>query len=171
MEVWFLYDENRQLVDTNHLRGDIIEDGLFHISVGAWLFDGHHFLITQRASGKSFEGTWENTGGNAIKEETSLMAILREVQEEVGLKVENPLLISSDIDEVNQCIFDTYFIYVKNGFKDVEIDHREVAGFQCLAYNELEELMLSDCVCEIIKARFKQNKGLIKEISNGYTSV
>ena len=45
-----------------------------------WVYDGEgNLLLTRRAPGKSYAGTWENSGGVAKAGETSLQAIRREL--------------------------------------------------------------------------------------------
>ena len=61
-----VYDENRQRTGRVHLRGTPWAPGEYGLVVCVWVYDGAgHILLTRRAKGKSFHGTWENSGGAA----------------------------------------------------------------------------------------------------------
>ena len=91
MELWDLYDKNRVFVKSDHIRGEKIEKGLYHLCVHVWIknSDGK-FLISQRNSCRpTFPSMWECVGGSAIKGEDSYKAAIRETIEEVGLDLRN----------------------------------------------------------------------------------
>ena len=86
MEYNDIYDENRQLTGRIHRRGSSWKRGEYGLVVCVWIYDGRgNLLLTRRAPGKSFAGTWENSGGAAKAGETSRQAIARELFEETGL--------------------------------------------------------------------------------------
>ncbi len=88
-ELWDVYDKDRNLTGKLHRRGDPFEKGEYHLVVHGWILtpDGKVFS-TQRDYNKGFGGMWECTGGSALAGEDSLTAILREVYEETGLKLD-----------------------------------------------------------------------------------
>ena len=87
MEFNDIYDENRQRTGRIHQRGTRWNPGEFGLVVCVWVYDGRgHLLLTRRAEGKSFAGTWENSGGAAQAGETSRQAIVRELFEETGIR-------------------------------------------------------------------------------------
>ena len=49
-------------------------------------------LISQRPAGKELEGLWEFPGGKLEPDETPEAALIRELQEELGIAVEPPCL-------------------------------------------------------------------------------
>ena len=55
--------------------------------VAACLTDGQKFLLCQRPAGKSRANCWEFPGGKIESEETPEAAIVREIQEELGITV------------------------------------------------------------------------------------
>ena len=82
-----IYDENRNLTGKVHKRGTPWRPGEYGLVVCVWVYDGRgRILLTRRAKGKSFAGTWENSGGAAQTGETSRQAIARELFEETGIK-------------------------------------------------------------------------------------
>ena len=86
MEIWDLYDENRQIIG-EHIRGEELPDNGYHLVVHIWIRNSKgQFLIAQRsASRKQNPLMWECHGGSVLKGETSLQGALREVKEEVGI--------------------------------------------------------------------------------------
>ena len=85
-----IYDENRNLTGRVHRRGSAWKPGEYGVVVCVWVYDGAgHLLLTRRAKGKSFAGTWENSGGAVKAGETSRQAVARELFEETGIRA-NP---------------------------------------------------------------------------------
>lgn len=91
MELWDLYDQQRHLVGTDHVRGQELPDGCFHLVVHVWIKNQKgQYLLSQRAATRpTFPLLWECVGGSVLKGETSLQGALREVKEEVGLELED----------------------------------------------------------------------------------
>ena len=87
MEFNDIYDENRQRTGRLHRRGNRWHKGEYGLVVCVWVYDGKgNILLTRRAPGKSFAGTWENSGGAAKAGESILQAIVRELFEETGIQ-------------------------------------------------------------------------------------
>ena len=89
MEIWDLYTERRELTGKEHIRGEKIPQGLYHLVVHVWIRNGKgEYLISQRSEDRpAFPLMWECVGGSALKGEDSLSAALRETEEEVGVKL------------------------------------------------------------------------------------
>lgn len=87
MEVWDLYDKNKQLTGKTHTRGDEIPERHYHLVVHAWVINSKgEYLITQRAANrKSYPLMFECVGGSVLAGETSGQGAVREIVEEVGL--------------------------------------------------------------------------------------
>lgn len=86
MEIWDLYNENREIIG-EHIRGTELPENGFHLVVHVWIknSDGR-YLMTQRSAGKkTFPLMWECVGGSALRGETSIQSAVREVKEEVGI--------------------------------------------------------------------------------------
>ena len=90
-----IYDEYGNPTGRRHRRGTSWRPGEYGLVVCVWVYDGAgKILLTRRAPGKSFAGTWENSGGAALAGETSLQAIVRELREETGIRAEEGSLSS-----------------------------------------------------------------------------
>ena len=81
MELWDVYDEQRQPLGKTHVRGVPMAPGEYHLVVFVWVFDGRgRVLMTKRSPEKrSYPNKWEHTGGAAQAGESSLQAIQREL--------------------------------------------------------------------------------------------
>ena len=90
MEIWDLYDENRNVIG-EHIRGDELPENGYHLVVHIWIKNSKgQYLISQRAASRpSNPLKFECQGGSVLKGETSLQGALREVKEEVGVDL-NP---------------------------------------------------------------------------------
>lgn len=90
MEYWDILDENRLLTGKTVLRGDKLKFNEFHLVVDVWIINNEgKYLLTKRTPNKSFPNLWTVPGGSAITGDSSLQAALREVEEEIGIKL-NP---------------------------------------------------------------------------------
>jgi len=87
MEIWDVYDKDRNLTGKQMKRGDAFEQGAYHVVIHVCLFNQYgEMLIQQRQPDK---GNWKNmwdvtVGGSAIAGETRQQAAEREVKEEIG---------------------------------------------------------------------------------------
>ena len=90
MEIWDLYDENRELTGKTHIRGEVIPEGYYHLAVHVWIRNSRgEYLISRRAADRpTFPLMWECVGGAALMGDDSLTAALRETHEEVGIDLD-----------------------------------------------------------------------------------
>ncbi|MBQ6292803.1 MAG: NUDIX domain-containing protein [Lachnospiraceae bacterium] len=86
-EIWDLYSEERELTGRDHIRGEEIPQGYYHLVVHVWIRNRKgKYLISQRSADRPMLPLkWECVGGSALKGEDSLKAALRETKEEVGI--------------------------------------------------------------------------------------
>ena len=85
-------------VDQRHVRmvdADLPRPGgtqrvLTQVAVGVLFQADGRFLLTTRPPGKAYEGHWEFPGGKIEAGETLEQALIRELQEELGITVSDP---------------------------------------------------------------------------------
>ncbi len=89
MEKWDLYTKNREKTGRQHMRGEKLPDGFYHLVVHVWICNAKgEYLISQRAANRPiFPLMWECVGGSVLMGESSIEGAIREVKEEVGLDV------------------------------------------------------------------------------------
>ena len=87
MEIWDLYDKNKNLTGQTHIRGNVIPEGCYHLVVHVVIRNSKgEYLIAQRdAERQSYPLLYEFVGGSILAGETSLEGAVREVQEELGV--------------------------------------------------------------------------------------
>lgn len=149
MELWDLYDENRNPAGREHIRGNDIPDGYYHIVVHVWIRNSKgQYLISQRSANRpNLPLMWETVGGSVLKGETSLQGAVREVKEEVGIDVngtENNLVFSQVRKVINGKKFNDIldvWLFEYNG--EVQLDNAttdEVEQTKWLNVAEIKEL-------------------------------
>lgn len=89
MEIWDLYNERRELTGREHIRGEVIPQGYYHLVVHVWIRNRKgEYLISQRSADRLMHPLkWECVGGSVLKGEDSLTGALRETEEEVGIRL------------------------------------------------------------------------------------
>lgn len=89
MELWDLYNERRELTGRDHIRGEEVPQGFYHLVVHIWIRNRKgEYLISQRSATRpTFPLMWECVGGSVTKGEDSLTGALREAEEEVGVEL------------------------------------------------------------------------------------
>ena len=86
-EIWDLYNENRELLGKDHIRGEQLPIDGYHLVVHVWIRNSKgQYLISQRSANKpTYSLMWECVGGSVVKGEDSLQGAIREAKEEVGV--------------------------------------------------------------------------------------
>lgn len=90
MEKWDLYTKYREKTGKEHIRGEKIPDGFYHLVVHVWIRNHKgEYLISQRSASRPANPLlWECVGGSVLKGESSIEGAVREVKEEVGLDLD-----------------------------------------------------------------------------------
>lgn len=91
MELWDVYDIDRNRTNRTMMRGEPFKPGDYHLVIHVCVFNSKgEMLIQQRQPFKEgWSNMWDITvGGSAIEGDTSQTAAERELYEEIGLKVD-----------------------------------------------------------------------------------
>ena len=89
-EIWDLYNEKRELIGKDHVRGEQLPIDGYHLVVHVWIRNSKgEYLISQRSANRpTYPLMWECVGGSVVKGEDSLLGAVREAKEEVGVDLE-----------------------------------------------------------------------------------
>lgn len=168
MEFNDIYDENRNLTGRVHKRGTPWGPGEYGLVVCVWVYDGRgHILLTRRAKGKSFAGTWENSGGAVQAGETSRQAIARELFEETGIRAEEDEFELLDTDRDKNTFYDFYGLKRTVHIRDIVLLPGETDGVQWASFGKIHWMIRSGRICKIIGHQFRRHEKLLK-IRNSY---
>ena len=155
MEFNDIYDENRNLTGKVHKRGSHWNPGEYGLVVCVWVYDGRgRILLTRRARGKSFAGTWENSGGAAKAGETSRCAIARELFEETGIRAEEDEFELLDTDMDKNSIYDHYALKRQVNLKDIVLLPGETDAVQWASFGKVRWMIHTKKICKIIGHQF-----------------
>lgn len=149
MEIWDLYDENKNLTGKYCIRGNEIPDNFYHLVVHVWIKnDKGEYLISQRAENRpTFPLMWECVGGSVLKGENSLQGAIRETKEEVGIdltKAEGKKVFTKVRKNINGKKFNDImdvWLFKYNGKVELEkATTDEVRDVKWLKKEEIKEL-------------------------------
>ena len=171
MEFNDIYDENRNLTGRVHQRGTPWNPGEYGLVVCVWVYDGRgHILLTRRAKGKSFAGTWENSGGAAQAGETSRQAIVRELFEETGIRAAEEDFELLDTEVEKNTIYDFYCLMRSVPLKDIVLLPGETDDVQWASFGKIHWMIRTGKICKIIGRQFhRQEKMLRMRNSNKFS--
>ena len=158
-----IYDNDRNLTGKVHKRGTPWQPGEYGLVVCVWVYDGRgHVLLTRRAKGKSFAGTWENSGGAAQAGETSRQAIARELFEETGIRAEEAEfeLLDSDLDR--NTFYDFYALKRPVHIKDIVLLPGETDAVQWAGYSKIRWMIKTGRICKIIGHQFYRQEKMLR---------
>lgn len=149
MELWDIYDENKQRTGRTMYRNDWnMKPGDYHLSVlGVIRRPDGKFLLTKRSRDKAWApGCWEVSGGAAVAGEDSRDAILREVREETGLDVSRcpgELLFTYRRDnprEKDNYFVDVYRFDLDFSEEDIRLQEEETEDYMVATREQIDEL-------------------------------
>ena len=150
-----IYDENRNLTGRVHQRGTHWKPGEYGLVVCVWVYDGRgHLLLTRRAKGKSFAGTWENSGGAVKAGEDSRTAIARELFEETGIKADPEEFEFLSTDKDRNMFYDHYCLKRQVKLKDIVLLPGETDDVMWASFGKIHWMIRTGKICKIIGRQF-----------------
>lgn len=162
MELNDIYDVHRNLTGKIHRRGTPWRRGEYGLVACVWVYDGQgNLLLTRRAPGKSFAGTWENSGGAAQAGEDSLAAVVRELFEETGIRAEKEEFefLGSERDRNTFC--DSYCLQRTVPLSQIVLLPGETDAVMWATMEQVHEMIKSGEICAIIGKQFLKHEQMI----------
>jgi len=145
MEIWDLYNEEREKTGETLVRGQSIPQGRYHIVIGAWVMNSlGQILLSQRQSNIPNPNYWECTGGSVLAGESSLEGAVREAREELGivLNPENAILFYQRRRDEAQDFCDAWVFRADATIDSLKLQKEEVAAAKWVSKEELYEAYL-----------------------------
>lgn len=165
-EMWDIYDSQKRKTGKLHEKGTPFNEGEYHIAVHAWIVnDKNEVLLTQRRFDDTFPGMWEPTAGSILAGETSVQGAIRELKEELGIKMnENEgRVIGGERRDQYHDFYDVCLFEKNVNIDDIDIENSEVAAVKWVNNKQFEK-MLNDGEVITTLTYFKEMfKNIIKE--------
>ncbi len=167
MELLDIYDNDGNVTGRTIVRGDknVFLNENEHIALAVIFIenDNGEFLIQKTSKEKG--GEFSSTGGHVSSGETPLIAIKREVKEEIGINVDD-----DQIEEYGFLSYDKplrYIFYLKKniGLSDVVVQKEEVEYVKYMTVSEIVELINTNQMLKshgIMFQELMKNKSKIK---------
>ena len=172
MEFNDVYDKYRNRTGKLHRRGTRWRFGEYGLVVCVWVYDGRgNILLTRRAPGKSFAGTWENSGGAAKTGENSREAIVRELFEETGIRADASEfeLIGSDRDRHTH--YDFYCLKRQTPIEEIVLLPGETDGVRWASIGEVAQMVKDGRICKIIGHQFRRQESALRARQNAQAEM
>lgn len=159
-----IYNENRERTGRLHLRGAPWKPGDYGLVVCVWVYDGRgRLLLTRRAPGKSFSGTWENSGGAAKAGETSRQAIARELREETGIRAPEEAFEFLCSDRDRNTFYDFYCLKHPIPLSKTVLLPGETDGIMWASYSKIHWMIRTGKICKTIANQFRRQEPMLRE--------
>ena len=143
-----VYNENKEKTGKVILRekGVSLNKNEFIISITVWVVNkAGEILMTQRKLDKVKGGMWEPTTGLVISGETSKEGALRELNEEIGIQLEEKDmdLIKEIIEERTDLNFfrDIYLVNKEISIEDIKFNDGEVIDAKYVTFDEFNTML------------------------------
>lgn len=132
MELWDVYDLNRNKTNRTTIRGNELQPGDYHLVVHVCIFNSNgEMLIQQRQPFKvGWSNMWDITvGGSAVSGDSSQTAAQRELYEEIGLEL--------DFENIRPHLT----MHFERGFDDIYLIEKDVDLHTLrLQYEEVQDV-------------------------------
>ena len=159
MEFNDIYDKNRNRTGKLHRRGTHWKFGEFGLVVCVWVYDGKgNLLLTRRAPGKSFAGTWENSGGAAKAGEDSRTAIARELFEETGIRAEKEEFEYIGSGRARPAPYDFYCLKRETPLEEIVLQPGETDDVRWVSMEQARTMVKAGEICRIIGRQFMRQE-------------
>ena len=162
MELVDLYDGQKELTGETVDKKEVPE-GKFRLSVHVWITNDQGKLLVQQrlATAHKFPNMWSVTGGSVRAGESSLVGVLRELSEELGInttKDEMKFLASyrRKIDYV-----DVWLLNKNIDVKDITMQEDEVQAVKWVTLEEFEKMLDNK---EVVRSSYDYYKLYVKPI-------
>ena len=167
MEYNDIYDQERCLTGRVHRRGTRWKAGEYGLVVCVWVYDGEgNVLLTRRAPGKSFAGTWENSGGAAKAGEDSLTAIARELFEETRIRADRDEFEYLGSDRDRNTHYDFYCLRRNTPLEEIVLLPGETDDARWVSFQQVREMICKGEICKIIARQYYRQETLLLERQN-----
>ena len=144
MELWDVYDVNRNKTGKTMVRGENFEEGAYHMVVHICIFNSKgEMLIQQRQPFKEgWPNLWDITvGGSAVQGDSSQTAAERELQEELGISLNLQGIRPNMTINFDRGFDDIYVIEKDIDLSELKLQYEEVQNAKWATKEEILEMI------------------------------
>ena len=105
---------------------------LVQVAVGVLIRSDDSFLLTSRPEGKAYAGYWEFPGGKLEVGETVAQALKRELQEEIGITIEDCMLWKTEQIDCPRALVHLNFCKVRRWSGELQMREAQLYAWQQL---------------------------------------
>jgi 8-oxo-dGTP diphosphatase len=123
-------------------RGTVLPAGEYYLAVQVWIRnEAGHYLIQQRAPHMSSPGMWATTAGYVVAGEASMAGAVREVAEELGLRLLPDHFSHFDRLTMKTQIEDVWIAQVATGALGTPTLGSEVSAWKWASKSEIYQMI------------------------------
>ena len=145
-------DDNNNITGKTEKKSYIHKNGIWHREVACWIMNNEgEILVQKRAKTKEHAPSkWDITAGHVQANEIVENAMIRELQEEIGIKLKKcdlelfSIVKRKGISTRNNTFQYQYFIYTNKKISEFIIDTNEVEEVKYITLGELKEILSSN---------------------------
>ena len=162
-EYWDVYNENREFTGKTIKRGEPFGENEFYVCCEVWIMNSkNQMLVTQRHPDKKAGGQWEVTGGGVLTGETTRLAAIREVQEELGISLKEAELELLEVYKHKKYFMDIYVVRKDVPDDEIVLDENEVINWTWASEREIEQLIETEKMVHSVGKRYGMFGGKAK---------
>lgn len=155
-EFWDVYNENREFTGKTIKRGEPLGENEFYVCCEVWIMNSkNQMLVTQRHPDKKAGGQWEFTGGGVLAGETTRLAAIREVKEELGISLKEAELELLEVYKHKKYFMDIYVVRKDVPDEEIVLDEKEVIHWNWASESEIEQLIETGNMVHSVGKRYR----------------
>ena len=142
MELVDVYNDKHEKLNYTKDRKEL-KKGEFRLSCFVWIInDKDELLIQQRAStSKKYPDYWETVSGGVEKDEDAITGIIRELDEELGIRVDKDnLRFIGSYARVNDFV-EVFLLKTNMDIEDLKLQEDEVQTAKWVSIKEFENIL------------------------------
>ena len=109
-----------------------VDRALVQVAVGVLIRSDDSFLLTSRPEGKAYAGYWEFPGGKLEVGETIAQALQRELQEEIGITIEDCMSWKTEQIDYPHALVQLNFCKVRRWSGELQMREAQLYAWQQL---------------------------------------
>jgi len=161
-EYWDIYNVNREVTGKTIKRGDAFAEGEYYVCCEIWIMNSkQQILMTQRHPAKKAGGLWEFSGGGVLAGETTKQAAVREIKEELGLRIDESELHLLEIFKNRNYFMDIYVVRKDFDLNEIILQPDEVVDVKFLSSEGVLKMITENKVVKSVATRYEMYKELL----------